>query len=97
MKLESGARSTDGYKNLSQNPNFCPPWPIRRTPAWKKRVNEALTQNELEALRRSAKHGCPFGDEKWLKRKPNDSDLNRPCDGEVDQELEFPKKQNNES
>jgi hypothetical protein len=31
-------------------------------------VNEAQTEGELEALRRSVQRACPFGDERWQKR-----------------------------
>ena len=41
------------------------PWPIRRSPGWVERVNQALTKKELDALRHSVKRSLPFGDEQW--------------------------------
>ncbi len=40
-------------------------WPIRRLPRWVARVNQALTDKELKALRYSVKRGLPSGDENW--------------------------------
>jgi len=44
-------------------------WPLRRAPGWTERVNMALTNSELEALRKSTKRGSPFGDEKWVTKE----------------------------
>ncbi len=46
-------------------------WPIRRLPRWVERVNEALTPNELSALRYSVKRGLPYGDEAWTAETAN--------------------------
>ena len=51
------------------DPRLLSAWPIRRPPGWKNRVNAALTKGELEALRKSAKRGAPFGDEKWVTKE----------------------------
>ena len=51
------------------DPRLLSVWPMRRTPGWKDRVNAALTKGELEALRKSAKRGAPFGDEKWVTKE----------------------------
>jgi len=48
-------------------PALLSPWPIRRSPNWVARVNEALTDRELTALRRSAHRGSPFGDSAWIE------------------------------
>ena len=42
-------------------------WPIERPEDWKEFVNEPHSAEELEALRRSAHRGCPFGDDDWQK------------------------------
>jgi putative transposase len=42
-------------------------WPIVRPSDWTRRVNRALTSNELEAVRSSVRRGRPFGDETWTK------------------------------
>ena len=40
-------------------------WPVERPPDWVEFVNEPQTQEELEALRRCVKRGCPFGEDSW--------------------------------
>ena len=42
-------------------------WPIFRLPGCVERVNQALTEAELEAIRTSAQRGSPFGDESWMQ------------------------------
>ncbi len=44
------------------------PWPVRRTPHWMDYVNEPQTENELAAIRKSVRRGCPMGDESWSKK-----------------------------
>ena len=41
-------------------------WPVRRLPNWTKRVNQAMTKKEQEAISRSISRGVPFGDEQWV-------------------------------
>jgi putative transposase len=48
-------------------PTFLSPWPIPRSPSWLKRVNEGLAEDELQAVRESAKRGRPFGDAEWVE------------------------------
>ena len=48
-------------------PALLSPWPIPRAPQWVSRVNDALTDRELTALRRSAQRGSPFGDSAWIE------------------------------
>ncbi len=48
-------------------PALLSPWPIPRSPNWVARVNDALTDRELTALRRSAQRGSPFGDSAWIE------------------------------
>ena len=43
-------------------------WPIRRLPRWVARVNQAITQKELAAIRLSVKRGKPYGDEDWTAK-----------------------------
>ena len=40
-------------------------WPVRRLPNWTKRVNQAVTAKEQQALARSFTRGTPFGTEQW--------------------------------
>lgn len=48
-------------------PQLLSPWPIRRSRDWAARVNEALTEKEREAVRRSVQRGRPFGDQDWTE------------------------------
>ena len=41
-------------------------WPIARLPNWLERVNEALTEKELQVIRRSVKRGSPYGESSWI-------------------------------
>jgi putative transposase len=50
-------------------------WPVDRPMDWVNFVNEPQSQSELEALRRSVNHGCPFGDEDWQKEVAEDLGL----------------------
>jgi putative transposase len=49
------------------DPRLLSPWPIRRLPNWVERVNEPLTQQELDAVRLSAQRGRPLGEEAWVE------------------------------
>ncbi len=50
-------------------------WPIPRSPNWVARVNAALTDGELNSLRRSAQRGTPFGDSTWTESTAQRLDL----------------------
>jgi putative transposase len=41
-------------------------WPVAEPSNWVEQVNCPETPAELEALRRSAKHGSPFGEATWV-------------------------------
>jgi putative transposase len=43
-------------------------WPVARPRDWTSRVNRAETGKELEALRRCANRGQPFGSPAWVDR-----------------------------
>jgi putative transposase len=47
-------------------PKLLAPWPIPRSPGWQSKVNAALSEAELLAIRRCANRGSPFGDEQWI-------------------------------
>ena len=49
------------------SPVLLSPWPIPRLPHWVDKVNEPLTDRELQAVRKSAQRGSPFGDSRWLE------------------------------
>ena len=40
-------------------------WPVERPGGWVDFVNDAQMAAELEAIRRSVKRGCRFGEEQW--------------------------------
>ena len=48
-------------------PKLLSAWPIARLPNWTQRVNAALTETELEAVRRCAHQGQPYGDDGWTE------------------------------
>ena len=43
-------------------------WPIPRPVDWLDRVNQALTGTEIEALRRCAERGSPYGSGPWVEQ-----------------------------
>ena len=49
------------------DPRLLSPWPLPRLPNWVERVNEALSQQELDAVRLAAHRGRPLGDEAWVE------------------------------
>jgi putative transposase len=48
------------------DPKLLSPWPISRLPKWVERVNEPLTEQELNAVRLSAQRGRPLGEDEWV-------------------------------
>ena len=48
------------------DPMLLSPWPIARLPKWVERVNEPLTEQELGAVRLSARRGRPLGEDEWV-------------------------------
>jgi putative transposase len=48
-------------------PNLLSRWPLPRLANWVDRVNEPLSEKELEAVRRCAQRGCPLGEESWVE------------------------------
>ena len=49
------------------NPKLLSPWPLPGLPRWVARVNECLSQRELEAVPLSAQRGRPMEDDTWTK------------------------------
>ena len=47
---------------------FLSAWPVPLADDWLKRVHEAQTEAEWEALRRSVQRGCPFAAASWQKQ-----------------------------
>ncbi|HMO16129.1 MAG TPA: hypothetical protein PKA83_18555, partial [Pirellulaceae bacterium] len=48
-------------------PELLTAWPISHSPSWVERVNQALTEAELQAIRTSAQRGSPFRDDSWIE------------------------------
>lgn len=55
------------HAKSDREPKLLSPWPIPRLPNWAQRVNEALTEDELKAIRWSLKRGSPYGHETWVE------------------------------
>jgi putative transposase len=55
------------WKATSESePNLLSPWPIPRSPRWDEQVNAALTDKEMQTIRRCVNRGSPFGDKQWV-------------------------------
>jgi putative transposase len=48
------------------DPKLLSAWPIARLPKWVERVNEPLTEKDLDAVRLSARRGRPLGEDEWV-------------------------------
>ncbi len=48
------------------NPRLLSKWPIQRLPKWTARVNAALTDAELAAIRTSTQRSRPLGSDNWV-------------------------------
>ncbi|TWT83808.1 hypothetical protein CA13_52790 [Planctomycetes bacterium CA13] len=55
------------HHKRDRNPPLLTSWPIARPRGWTKRVNEALTQRELQSVRESVVRNRPFGSEAWTE------------------------------
>ena len=47
------------------------PWPVTRPQGWVEQVNQAGTPAEIDALRRCAQRGTPFGQAQWVQGVAN--------------------------
>jgi putative transposase len=80
------------------SPAVLSPWPIPRLPKWLQKVNEPLTDKELQAVRKSVQRGSPFGDESWLESTVNRLGLQSTLRPRGRPQVRFPEdKNNNES
>ena len=48
-------------QNTEPDPKLLALWPINRSPNWLARVNESLTNHEVEAIQHSIKRSKPYG------------------------------------
>jgi putative transposase len=56
------------YRAQGETPGWLHAWPLPVPSGWLKHVNASATEAELEAVRRSAARGAPFGDSDWQRR-----------------------------
>ncbi len=54
-------------QKIEPAPKLLSPWPIARLPNWVARVNEPLSEQELDAVRRCVRRGSPLGDASWFE------------------------------
>jgi putative transposase len=57
------------HGTAEQKASLLSDWPLPRRRSWLKHVNNALTEPELTAILKSITRGCPYGTDKWSKRK----------------------------
>ncbi len=62
-------------KKADKEPRLLSPWPIARTPKWIERVNEPLSEKQLEALRQCVSRGRPYGSQDWTREVAQRSGL----------------------
>jgi len=51
----------------SRKPKLLTPWPIARPGRWKVRVNQAMSEKEVDAVRHAIRRGSPLGDPDWTQ------------------------------
>ena len=49
-------------------PKLLSPWPVPRLPNWVERVNQSLSDQQLESIRTCVNRGRPYGDEAWVEK-----------------------------
>ncbi len=54
-------------QSVEPSPQVLSPWPLPRLPNWNRRVNESLSDKELNAIRTSVDRDRPFGDLEWTE------------------------------
>lgn len=47
-------------------PNLLSPWPIPRSSQWDEQVNAAVSDKEMQTIRRCVNRGSPFGGRQWV-------------------------------
>ena len=55
------------HHKCDRDPTLLSTWPIRRTPGWTDKVNQALTKLEREAIHTCIARGRPYGTELWIE------------------------------
>ena len=77
------------------DPKLLSPWPIPRLPGWAERVNQALSEKELESVRLCAQRGRPLGDEAWVESIARRLNLESTLRPRGRQRVRFPKQNAN--
>ena len=54
-------------QKIEPAPTLLSAWLVAPRPNWVARVNEPLSEQELDAVRRCVRRGSPLGDESWVK------------------------------
>lgn len=62
-------------QKADREPCLLSPWPISRTPNWLQRVNQPLSEKELDALRECVNRGRPYGSQDWTQEVAQRSGL----------------------
>ena len=62
-------------RSLTRPAKLVSPWPTRRSAGWVERVNEALSDNELAAIRTCIDRGRLFGDDTWIEQTAEEHGL----------------------
>lgn len=56
------------HHHCDRDPALLSTWPIRRTAGWTARVNEALTQAEVDSIHLCTSRGRPYGSDEWIDK-----------------------------
>jgi putative transposase len=78
-------------------PKILSNWPLPRMPNWVERVNEALSEKELEAIRLCAQRGRPLGDDGWVESIARRLNLENTMRPRGRPRVRFPQEQNKEA
>lgn len=62
-------------QKMDRDPCLLSPWPISRTPNWLQRVNQPLSEQELDGLRECVSRGRPYGSQDWTQKVAQRSGL----------------------
>ena len=69
LALKAGAwRWSSLWHRLHGDGGLLDPGPVELPKDWVKRVNQAESQAEVDAMRKCITRGSPYGDEAWVKK-----------------------------
>jgi len=84
-------------QNKPPEPKLLSTWPMPRLPNWAQRVNQALSEKEIEAVRRCVQRGRPLGDEGWIESIARRLNLESTMRPRGRPRVRFPEKANKEA